>query len=108
MLALVYDVEADREPLGRTMAVDVAVGAVEEHPAFGKPAAPDEIQRHRFAEAAVDALGVIVVIVADIARSPIAGGQEVGIMVVRQAVVEGRGAAGGIRSEGGSGGKKGG
>src|SRR3546814_6671234 len=85
------------------MAVDVAVGAVEEHPAFGKPAAPDEIQRHRFAEAAVDALGVIVVIVADIARSPIAGGQEVEIMVVRQAVGEGRGAAGGIDGVGGGG-----
>src|SRR3546814_18785714 len=86
MLALVHDVEADRQAVRRKLVVDVAVGAIKHHPPFGKLAALDEIQGHRFAVAAVDAFRVIVVIVADIARSPIAGGQEVEIMVVRQAV----------------------
>src|SRR3546814_15606487 len=70
--------------------------AIKHHPPFGKLAALDEIQGHRFAVAAVDAFRVIVVIVADIARSPIAGGQEVEIMVVRQAVGKGLRPAGRI------------
>lgn len=96
MFALVHDVEADRQAFGRTLAVDVAVGAVEEHRAFGEGASLDEIEAERLVQAAVDGFGIIGVIVADIARPPIAGGQEAEIMVVRQAVGEGRGAAGRI------------
>src|SRR3546814_5809201 len=53
MLALVHDVEADREACRRTLAVDVAVGAVEHHLALIELAAIDELQVQRLAEAAV-------------------------------------------------------
>lgn len=98
MLALVHDVEADRQAFGRELAVDVAVGSVEHHLALIELAALDEFQVQGFAEAAVDRLGIVIIIVADIAGAEIAGGEEAEIMVVRDAVGEGRGAA---RGEGG-------
>src|SRR3546814_8660187 len=73
MLALVHDVEADRQAVRRKLVVDVAVGAIKHHPPFGKLAALAEIQVHRLAVAAVDAFRVIAVLVADIARSPKTG-----------------------------------
>ena len=93
VVALVHDVEADRQAFGRELAVDVAVGAVEHHLAFAELAAPGEAEVQRFAEAAVDGFRVVIIIVADIAGAEIARGQEAEIMVVRDAVGEGGGAA---------------
>src|SRR3546814_15727480 len=42
MLALVHDVEADRQAFGRKLAVDVAVGAIEHQLAFAQGAPLDE------------------------------------------------------------------
>src|SRR3546814_3161065 len=96
MLAVGHDVEADREACRRTLAGDVAVGAVEHHLALIELAALDELQVQRLAEAAVDGFGVVIIIVADIAGAEIARRQEVEIMVVRDAIGKGRGTAGGI------------
>lgn len=72
----------------------VAVGAIEEHFSFAKLGAPGEGQVERLAVAAVDGFGINLIIVADIAGAEIADGEEVEIMVVRNAVGEGGGAAG--------------
>src|SRR3546814_18779468 len=86
---------ADREACRRTLAVDVAVGAVEHHLALIELAALDELQVQRLAEAAVDGFGVVIIIVADIAGAELARRQEIEIMVVHAASVKGRATDGG-------------
>src|SRR3546814_3907210 len=66
MLALVHDVEADRQAFGRKLAVDVAVGAIEHQLAFAQGAPLDELEVQRLAQGAVDRFGVELIIVADI------------------------------------------
>src|SRR3546814_1382817 len=58
MLALVHDVEADRQAFGRKLAVDVAVGAIEHHLTFVQGAPLDELEVQRLAQGAVDRFGV--------------------------------------------------
>ncbi|MGQ3139660.1 MAG: hypothetical protein ACT6Q5_13990 [Sphingopyxis solisilvae] len=96
MVALVHDVQADRQAGRRVLAVEVAVGAVEAQLALAELAAPGEGQVQRLVVAAVDRFGIELIIVAEIAGAEIADGEEVEIMVVRDAVGEGGGAAGPI------------
>src|SRR3546814_2822338 len=59
MLALVHDVEADRQAFGRKLAVDVAVGAIEHHLTFVQGAPLDESEVQRLAQGAVNRFGEI-------------------------------------------------
>src|SRR3546814_19023780 len=102
MLALVHDVEADRQAFGRKLAVDVAVGAIEHQLAFAQGAPLDELEVQRLAQGAVDRFGVELIIVADIAGAEIAHRQEREIMVVRHAVGKGRSEERRVGKEGGS------